>query len=117
MTPETTDTSFQHLQFVGRSADEESVAPRLTSRPKRVEAPAAPLPFGENGAPLRTALVGRQAIFDRSEKVWAYQLLYRSSQVDAATFTSAAQATATVILNAFIEIGLERVVGEHRVLI
>ena len=55
--------------------------------------------------------VGRQPIFDRRSEVRAYELLYRSGDQNRAQFRDGDQATAQVILNTFLEIGLEQVVG------
>lgn len=59
------------------------------------------------------ALVGRQPIFDRAMKVHAYELLYRSDEENRAKFSDGNFATSSVVLNTFLEIGLERVVGDH----
>ena len=56
-------------------------------------------------------LVGRQPIFDRNMRVFAYELLYRSSQENQATFKDGDQATIQVILNTLIEMGLDNIVG------
>lgn len=61
-------------------------------------------------APL--AFVGRQAIFDRALRVRAYELLYRDSFENHARFTDATQAAAATLVNAFIEIGLDSLVGD-----
>jgi EAL and modified HD-GYP domain-containing signal transduction protein len=58
------------------------------------------------------AYVGRQAIFDRQLGVVAYELLYRNSEENRAEFSDANEATAATILNAFVELGLEDLVGE-----
>lgn len=55
--------------------------------------------------------VGRQPIFDRRSEVRAYELLYRSGDQNRASFSDGEQATAQVILNTFLEIGIEQVVG------
>jgi len=62
-------------------------------------------------------LIGRQAIFDAQLQVIGYELLYRSSQVNAATFSDGDAVTARVMLNAFLEIGLDQLVGPHRAFI
>lgn len=57
------------------------------------------------------ALIARQPIFDRSLKVSGYEMLYRSEkQVNAANFPDGNTATSQVILNLFMEIGLENLV-------
>ncbi|QDU40382.1 EAL domain protein [Maioricimonas rarisocia] len=57
------------------------------------------------------ALIGRQPIFDAHKQVVAYELLFRSSQKNAATVLDEDQATGDVLVNAFVEIGLEGLVG------
>ena len=54
-------------------------------------------------------LVGRQAIFDRKLEVYAYELLFRGDQVNnLCPKANGDMASSRTILNAFIEIGLER---------
>ncbi|MFC1528500.1 EAL and HDOD domain-containing protein [Candidatus Latescibacterota bacterium] len=55
--------------------------------------------------------VGRQAIYDRNLEVIGYELLFRSYEAEQASVTDGDQATTEVILNTFMEIGLERLVG------
>lgn len=55
--------------------------------------------------------VARQPIFDRLRTVVGYELLFRRPGEDVARVTDADDATATVVINAFTELGLERVVG------
>jgi len=59
------------------------------------------------------AYVGRQPIFDRALDVIAYELLYRDSDANTATFVDGDRATGQVVLNTLIEIGLEQVVEQH----
>jgi len=70
-------------------------------------ATAQPLP----GAQSHQALIGRQPIFDANQQVVAYELLFRSSQQNAAQVLDEDQATGDVLANAFVEIGLEGLVG------
>ncbi len=56
-------------------------------------------------------LVGRQAIFDRHLVVHAYELLHRNGVSDSADFDCGDAATAVVMSNAFIDLGLEVVTG------
>jgi len=54
-------------------------------------------------------LVGRQAIFDRDLEVVAYELLFRDDQAkNICLETDGDLATSRTILNAFVEIGMER---------
>lgn len=57
------------------------------------------------------AYVGRQAIFDRRLNVVGYELLYRDSEDNRARFDDVTQASATTILNAFVELGLDTLCG------
>lgn len=58
------------------------------------------------------AYVGRQAIFDRRLDVVGYELLYRDSMENRAKFDDVAQASASTMLNAFLELGLDNLVGK-----
>ena len=60
---------------------------------------------------MLNAYIGRQAIYTREKEVHAYELLYRSGASDAADFVDGSQATSQVVLNSFLEIGLEKLVG------
>src|SRR5438046_2527679 len=57
------------------------------------------------------AYVARQAIFDRRLNVVGYELLYRDSDENRARFDDVTKASATTMLNAFLEIGLDSLVG------
>lgn len=61
--------------------------------------------------------IGRQPIFDRDNRVFAYELLWRGGQDNRAGFADGDLATTQVMLNALTEIGLDRLVGEHRAFI
>jgi c-di-GMP-related signal transduction protein len=56
--------------------------------------------------------VARQPIFNRNLEVVGYELLFRGGCVNEAVVASPEGATATVVLNSFTEIGLERIVGK-----
>ena len=53
------------------------------------------------------AFVARQPIFNRKEQNVAYELLYRSSEVNSFTQINGDEATADVIINGFFNIGIE----------
>ncbi len=56
--------------------------------------------------------VGRQPILDRQQKVVAYELLFRgSAESKSADFAEQGPASLKVIVNAFMTMGLERVLG------
>ncbi len=66
-------------------------------------APASAIPL---------AVVGRQPIFDRRLGVYGYELLFRlDSTAPEAGVTAGDVSTALVVVNSFVEIGLENVVG------
>lgn len=58
--------------------------------------------------------IGRQPIFDRNLQVFGYELLYRSGEANKAVFSDANHATSVVMSNTFLEIGLERLVGDKQ---
>jgi len=66
---------------------------------------------------MKDIFVARQAIYDRRLRVFAYELLYRDGRADRAVFPDALSATSQVMLNAFMEIGIDTLVGEHRAFI
>ncbi len=57
----------------------------------------------------RTAFIGRQAIFDNNLQVYAYELLFRSGDVDQSAVQDGDRATSEVMVNAFMDIGLDAV--------
>jgi c-di-GMP phosphodiesterase len=57
------------------------------------------------------AFIARQAIFDRRLDVVGYELLYRDSEENRARFDDVTKASAQTMLNAFVEIGLDNLVG------
>ena len=59
--------------------------------------------------------VGRQPIFNREQKVFGYELLFRSGDgKNAASIMADDSATAQVVVNTFAEIGLTNLVGKHK---
>ena len=57
--------------------------------------------------------VGRQPIYDRELEVYAYELLFRAAHSNVAQITDGDQATSAVIVNAFMEIGLDNIVSNR----
>ena len=57
--------------------------------------------------------IARQPIFDRALKVVGYEVLFRNDSTNEAHVSDDSAATATVVLNALTEIGLDRIVGSH----
>ena len=58
------------------------------------------------------AYVGRQALFDRDGRTVGYELLFRDSDENRARFDDADQASATTMLNAAVELGLDTLAGD-----
>ncbi len=62
---------------------------------------------------LQDIFVGRQPIYDRHLECFAYELLYRAGDADHAGVADGDQATSQVVYNAFLEIGLDKLVGKR----
>ena len=60
---------------------------------------------------MSEVFVARQPIFDRNLHVAGYELLFRGGDAATALVADPEGATASVVLNSFTEIGLERLVG------
>jgi EAL and modified HD-GYP domain-containing signal transduction protein len=61
--------------------------------------------------------LGRQPIYNRSLSVIGYELLFRSSDQNVAAIPDSEVATSQVVLNAVLEMGLDRLVGPQRAFI
>jgi len=57
--------------------------------------------------------VGRQAIYDRKLQVYGYELLYREAGEEDIAGLDGSRASARVILDAFIEMGITRITGDR----
>jgi EAL and modified HD-GYP domain-containing signal transduction protein len=55
--------------------------------------------------------IARQPIYDRNKAVMGYELLYRSNIINQASITDADLASCETILNSFMHIGIENIVG------
>lgn len=55
--------------------------------------------------------LGRQAIFDRNDRLFAYELLFRTAGKNEAVIINDSHATAQVIINTVTRVGVERVLG------
>src|SRR5260370_20226977 len=62
---------------------------------------------------VERVLVSRQPIYSAKMAVLGYELLFRDSEVNYASFSDGDQAPAEVILNTFMDIGLQEVVGQN----
>ncbi len=58
--------------------------------------------------------VGRQPILDRQHRVVGYELLYRPVDTSSGEVFDGDRASSVTLLNAFLELGLERLVGDKR---
>jgi len=65
---------------------------------------------------MRTVYLGRQPIFNSDLKPVAYELLYRGGDTDHSDKEDA-RASANVLINAFLEMGVQRVIGKARAFI
>lgn len=75
-----------------------------------------PSPSTASNRSTETIQVGRQAIFDRELEVFAYELLYRDAG-GTCSFTDGNMASSVTVLNAFMEIGLDRITGPYKAFI
>jgi len=55
--------------------------------------------------------IARQPIYDRNKGVMGYELLYRDDEINRANINDADQASCSTILNSFMHIGIENIVG------
>jgi c-di-GMP phosphodiesterase len=72
---------------------------------------AHPLIFAELNIIMENLYLARQPIYHRDKTVIGYELLYRSSNENAANVLDNNAATLDTILNSFMHIGLENIVG------
>ena len=63
---------------------------------------------------MHNTYVGSQPIYNKDLSIYAYQLLFRSSEENRASFSNGDQATSEVILNSLTDIGLDKLVGNHK---
>jgi len=61
---------------------------------------------------VNQVFIGRQPIYDTDLNVYAYELLFRSGEENQAFIVDDDTATAQVIVNAFMEIGIDQLVGD-----
>ena len=57
--------------------------------------------------------IARQPIYDRKQEVIGYELLYRNNNTNKSEFTDGDLASSQVIVNAFMNIGLDNIVGSR----
>jgi len=67
---------------------------------------------------MKEIFFARQPIYDRKLRITGYELFYRHAEGDTtAQFLDAEVATSQIVLNTVSEVGLERIVGEHKAFI
>ncbi|MFH1131740.1 MAG: HDOD domain-containing protein [Pseudomonadota bacterium] len=67
----------------------------------------------DSPSPSQFIFVGRQPIYDKKLNVYGYELLFRAGDsVNKAVFADGDAATCQVVLNTFVEIGLDTIVGD-----
>lgn len=62
---------------------------------------------------MRDVFVARQPIFDANMEVVAYELLFRAGNHTTAQFSNGDHATSHLLVNALVDIGLEKLVGDQ----
>jgi EAL and modified HD-GYP domain-containing signal transduction protein len=62
-------------------------------------------------------IIGRQQIFDQKLDTYAYELLFRSKNLNLSDKDEAAQATNQIITDSILELGLKNLVGPHKAFI
>lgn len=75
--------------------------------------PAPPVPATPSPADVGDLLFARQPILDRHLRLWGYELLFRGGNAAATQRTGAAQASATVITQAFTELSVGTALGPY----
>ncbi len=83
----------------------------MLDKPSRAR--GAPTTHG-SGPSTRDLSVARQPIFDRRLRLIGYELLFRQPFAQAADVVDDQAATSAVIVDGFMEVGLNDLVGEHR---
>ena len=66
---------------------------------------------------MENLFIARQPIYDASLNVMGYELLYRSGDMDHAVFEDGNQASCETILNSFMHIGVDHLVGSSLVFV
>ena len=66
---------------------------------------------------MEDIFVARQPIYDKNNKLMGYELLYRGGDTDVAEFSDGKVASSEVILNSFMNIGLDSLVGSAKAFI
>src|SRR5712692_8698590 len=62
---------------------------------------------------MERVLVSRQPIYRADNSLQGYELLFRENDSNIASFSDGAWATAQVLVNSLMEIGMDELVGRH----
>ncbi len=62
---------------------------------------------------MQPVYVGRQPIFDRTETIIGFELLFRGDNTESASVSDGDAATDELLRAAMVDIGIDRLVGEH----
>ena len=63
---------------------------------------------------MEEVFLGRQPILDRNQNLVAFELLFRAGQINEANVTNNVHASASVMVNAYGQLGIQRVLGQQR---
>ena len=66
---------------------------------------------------MTNILIGRQQIFDKNLDIYAYEILFRGQDYDLSESSQASQATNQVITDTILELGINRLVDNHKAFI
>jgi c-di-GMP phosphodiesterase len=63
---------------------------------------------------VNETFIGRQPILDRDQRIFGYELLFRSGPVSTADVTDDVRATASVMVNTLSNMGVRKLIGEKK---
>jgi len=63
---------------------------------------------------MKNVFLGKQPILDRNQNLVAYELLFRVGQTNSIQIVDDVHASASVVINAYGQLGIQRVLGEQR---
>ncbi|MFK5913143.1 MAG: HDOD domain-containing protein [Woeseiaceae bacterium] len=66
---------------------------------------------------MENIFVARQPIYDKAQELMGFELLYRSGKSDTADFSDGSVASSEVIMNSFMNIGVDSLVGSAKAFI
>lgn len=63
---------------------------------------------------MENVFLGKQPILDRNQNLVAYELLFRAGQTNSIQITDDVHASASVVINVYGQLGIQRVLSEQR---